>query len=60
MRAKLSLALDRLLVRSDTSAWVAVFTDAETDAPGRPRCSPHFARDMGPALHAALAATAAK
>ena len=59
LRAKLSLALDRLLIRSDTSAWVAVFTDAETDAKGDAVLSA-FTRDMGPALHSALAATAVK
>lgn len=59
VRAKLSLAMDRLLVRSDTSAWVAVFTDAETDDKGDAVLSA-FARDMGPALNSALAATAEK
>jgi EpsI family protein len=59
VRAKLSLAMDRLLVRSDTSAWVAVFTSAETDGQGDAVLSA-FARDMGPTLQSALAATAAK
>jgi EpsI family protein len=58
-RAKLSLALDRLLARSDTSAWVAAFVEAETDAQGD-QVLAGFAREMGPALTAALAATSAR
>lgn len=58
-RAKLSLALDRLLARSDTSAWVAAFVDAETDGQGDQVLSA-FAREMGPSLSAALAATSAR
>jgi len=58
-RAKISLALDRLLLRTDTSAWMAMFVNAETDAAGD-RALSAFARDMGPALQAALAETAAR
>jgi len=58
-RAKLSLALDRLLARSDTSAWVAIFAEAESDAEGD-RLLSDFAREMGPSLNAAFAATSAR
>lgn len=58
-RAKLALAIDRLLWRSDTSAWVAVFTVAESDAVAD-RVLTEFAREMGPAIQSALTATAGR
>ena len=53
-RAKLSLALDRLTMRTDTSAWVAIFTEADNDQRGDELLSA-FARDMGPSIRNALA-----
>lgn len=58
-RAKLSLAFARLLGRSDTSAWLAVFTVADGDV-AADRVLGEFMRDMAPALDAALAAAAAR
>jgi exosortase A len=55
--AKLKLAYSRLLGRSDTSAWVAVFTSAEADAVAD-RALAAFVREMGPAVQSALAEAA--
>jgi exosortase A len=57
--AKMALALDRLLVRSDTSAWVAVSTAADSDA-AADRVLATFVREHGNALQEALATTAAR
>lgn len=58
-RAKLNLALDRLLRRSDTAAWVSLST---THDPERPHQSEAvlrgFVADMGASLQQALAETA--
>lgn len=56
--AKARLALDRLLGRSDTSAWVAVYgIDGEDGRTVRASLQA-FAADMGPAIDAALRETA--
>jgi exosortase A len=58
-RAKLDLALDRLLLRSDTSAWVALATEHDAQHPGRSDALlDEFASSMWPAVEAALVATA--
>ena len=60
MRAKLDLAVARLTRRSDTSAWVAVFTPAgEVPAEAQAALSA-FLRDNARNLDAALKATAAR
>ncbi len=57
--AKLSLAFDRLLGRTDTSAWIAVFTAGESDA-NSDQTLAAFLRGMGPAMQSALSTTAAR
>jgi exosortase A len=57
--AKLSLALDRLLMRTDTSAWIAISTSAETDADAD-QVLAAFVRDMGPRIQSAIAETASR
>ena len=56
--AKAHLAVDRILRRSDTSAWVAVYgVDKEDGAVVRASLR-EFAADMGPSIDAALRGTA--
>lgn len=52
--AKVSLALDRLLRRDDTSAWVLVFTPVREDAAEAQSRLNAFQREMGPSILAAL------
>lgn len=52
--AKVSLALDRLLRRDDTSAWVLVFTPVREDAAEAQARLNAFQREMGPSIQAAL------
>ncbi|HPE02176.1 MAG TPA: exosortase A [Burkholderiaceae bacterium] len=59
VRGKVDLARDRLLGRSDTSAWVSVSTDA-AGGPAARAALRDFVQQMGPSIHAALAATAAR
>ena len=60
-RAKADLAIDRLLRRSDTSAWVALATPHHPDRPDVSRQALRaFVADMGPALQRALDETAAR
>jgi exosortase A len=56
-QAKLDLAVDRLLMRGDTSAWVAVQTPAEDGLERGTEVLREFLTDMGPALDAALLET---
>jgi len=54
-QAKLDLALDRLQRRADTSAWIALATPHEPDAPQRSTEALHrFVAAMGPSLHRAM------
>lgn len=57
-RAKIDLAVKRLMHRSDTSAWVAVFTLADEAAAEAQATLTGFLRDNGENLDAALRATA--
>jgi EpsI family protein len=52
--AKVSLALDRLLRRDDTSAWVLIFTPVREDAAEAQSRLNAFQREMGPSIQAAL------
>ncbi len=54
IRAKVSLALDRLFVRSDASAWVLVFTPVENNLDEGAAALDAFMRDRLPALGRAL------
>ena len=56
--AKAQLALDRLLARSDTSAWVAISSTDEMDGRAIEGALKDFAADMGPAIDDALRKTA--
>jgi exosortase A len=57
-RAKLQLALDRLLLRSDTSAWISVSTEHDPEQPlGAESLLREFLAEMGPSIDAALTAT---
>jgi EpsI family protein len=59
VRAKIDLALDRLLLRSDTSAWIAVSTAQDPDSPQRAQATLRaFLAEMSPSIEAALTATA--
>jgi len=61
VRAKLDLALDRLRLRSDTSAWVAVAAEHDPDDPERARALlGRFLSDMGKPLDQALRMTASR
>jgi exosortase A len=53
-RGKLDLAIDRLLMRGDTSAWVAIQTPADDGLDRGAAALREFLIDMGPALDAAL------
>jgi exosortase A len=57
-RAKFDLALDRLLMRGDTSAWIAVVTPARDGLRDGWPVIEAFVRDMGAPLQRALAAMA--
>jgi EpsI family protein len=60
-RAKLDLALDRLLRRSDTSAWVGLSAPHNPEHPeGSAATLRAFVSDMGPSLQRALQLTAAR
>jgi len=59
VRAKLTLALDRLLLRTDTSAWIAISTESEREA-GADEVLGAFARTMGSSIQAAMMETAAR
>jgi EpsI family protein len=52
--AKVSLALDRLLRRDDTSAWVLIFTPVREDAAEAQSRLNAFQRELGPSIQAAL------
>lgn len=55
-RAKLDLALDRLLRRPDTSAWVALSTPHDVEQPQQSEAALRgFVASMGPSLAQALA-----
>jgi exosortase A len=54
VRAKVDLALDRLMRNDDTSAWVMVFTAADNDVEGAGASLDTFLVEMGPSLDAAL------
>lgn len=54
VRAKLDLALDRLLRRDDTSAWVAVYVMHAENPREADRMLAQFAGEMGGALEQAL------
>ena len=56
-RGKWDLARDRLLGRTDTSAWISIATP---DDPAARQTLRQFVADMAPAIHEALAATAAR
>lgn len=59
--AKADLALDRLLMRSDTSAWVAIATAHDPDRPGRSEeALRHFMTSMSGPINEALSGTAAR
>lgn len=58
--AKLDLALDRLLARGDTSAWVLVATPARDGLADGSAAIEAFVRDMGAALDSALGEMAAQ
>jgi EpsI family protein len=64
VRGKLDLARDRLFGRSDTSAWISVSTEVGTgtgaDQAAARATLREFVAQMGPVIHAALAATAAR
>lgn len=61
VRAKVELALDRLLVRSDTSAWVALAVAHDPDQPQQSQAAlREFLAQMGPSLARALQETAAR
>jgi EpsI family protein len=57
-RGKWDLARDRLLGRTDTSAWISISTSA--DDPAARQTLRQFVADMAPSIHEALAATAAR
>jgi EpsI family protein len=57
-RGKWDLARDRLLGRTDTSAWISISTPA--DDPAARQTLRQFVADMAPSIHEALAATAAR
>ena len=60
-RTKFDLAVDRLLLRSDTSAWVMLSTAHDAEHPERSNATlAEFVQTMGPALETALRATAAR
>jgi exosortase A len=52
--AKIDLALDRLLMRGDTSAWVAIATPADESLRDAGPVLEAFVRDMGASLHHGL------
>jgi EpsI family protein len=54
-KAKGDLALDRLLLRGDTSAWVTVVTPAQDGLRDAWPVLDEFLRDMGPSLQRGLA-----
>jgi EpsI family protein len=56
--AKAALALDRLLARSDTSAWVGISSTDEQDGKAVQTSLKDFAAEMGPAIDEALRKTA--
>lgn len=59
-RAKFDLAIDRLFLRGDTSAWVTVFMEQDDRSSGAAATLAEFMHDMGDALAAALQTTAAR
>jgi len=59
VRAKFLLALDRLLLRTDTSAWIAISTESESEARADEVLG-EFTRAMGPSIQAAMMETAAR
>jgi EpsI family protein len=54
IRAKVSLALDRLFVRSDASAWVLAFTPVENGLDDGAAALDALMRDRMPVLQTAL------
>jgi EpsI family protein len=54
VRAKIDLAIDRLVRRDDTSAWVIVFTPAGEDAAATRQALEAFRREMYGSVLAAL------
>ena len=61
VRAKVELAVDRLLARSDTSAWVALAVAHDPDHPQQSQAAlREFLTQMGPSLQRALQETAAR
>lgn len=59
-RAKLALAVDRLLLRSDTSAWVAIYSVDHVDGVEARLALQGFASEMGPSIERSLAEAAEK
>jgi exosortase A len=53
--AKVDLALDRVLMRGDTAAWVALATPARDGVPDALPLLEAFAREMGPSVQLGLA-----
>jgi len=58
--AKVALAVDRLLTRSDTSAWIAIYSRDEANGKHAREGLQTFAAEMGPAIDRALRETAAR
>jgi EpsI family protein len=58
--AKIDLALDRLLMRGDTSAWVTVVTPAEESLRDAAPVIEAFVRDMGGSIERGLAEMASR